>query len=152
MKKILRQILLSLLCLYTLFFISCATLPPILSKLKLYDISSKLHFMLMNSCHQKPTRSFWLFGYPMSLCCRCYGFYIGVFISLILVLINKFNINKKVFFCLFTLIIIDLFLNFILGFNTGNTIRFIIGIFMGITFTYILNVISNLLFKGEKNV
>ena len=152
MKKILRQLFLSLLSLYSLFFIICGTLPPILSKLKLYDLSSKLHFMLMHSCHQKPTRSFWLLGYPMSLCCRCYGFYIGACVSLILVLINKFNINKKISFCLLALIIIDLFLNFILKINTGNFIRFIVGIFMGITFTYILNVISNLLFKGEKNV
>lgn len=151
MKKILRQIILSLVNLYTLFFILCGTLPPILAKLNFYDLSSKLHFTLMYSCHQRPERCFWILGYPMSLCCRCYGFYIGVFISLILTLLNKFNPNKKFLLTILIFSILDIFINVAIGINTGNITRFIIGSFMGILFTYILNNIINFLLKGEKN-
>lgn len=35
-------------------------------------------------CHQRPERSFWLFGAPVAVCARCLGIYIGAAIGLLL--------------------------------------------------------------------
>ena len=35
-------------------------------------------------CHQRPERSFWIFGAPVAVCARCLGLYIGAAIGLLL--------------------------------------------------------------------
>jgi len=35
-------------------------------------------------CHQRPERSFWLFGAPVAVCARCLGIYIGAAFGLLL--------------------------------------------------------------------
>ncbi len=35
-------------------------------------------------CHQRPDRSFWLFGAPIAVCSRCLGIYLGTAIGLLL--------------------------------------------------------------------
>ena len=34
-------------------------------------------------CHQRPERSFWIFGAPVAVCARCLGLYIGAAIGLL---------------------------------------------------------------------
>lgn len=94
----------------------------------------------MYSCHQQPDRSFWLLGYPIALCCRCYGFYLAVIISSIFALLNKLKINFKIFIILLIICMIDIIINYGLGMriNTGNITRFIIGNIMGMLFIKIL--------------
>jgi uncharacterized membrane protein len=33
-------------------------------------------------CHQRPERSFWIFGAPVAVCARCLGIYLGAAIGL----------------------------------------------------------------------
>lgn len=148
----LRKFLLVVFCIYSLFFVIGSTLAPITAHFGLYDLSGKLTATYMYSCHQQPTKSFWLMGYPIALCARCYGFYIGVVISTILALFNKFRINLKTFFIILLLVIIDLFINYILKHTTGIYLRFTTGLFMGTIFTITISYISNIKNKGEKNV
>lgn len=140
MKNIIKKIILVLFCVYSAFFFIGSTLAPIMAHFQQYDISGILTSLYMFSCHQQPDRSFWFFGYPVALCCRCYGFYLGVIISTVLALFNKLNFSKKVFFILLTICVIDIIINYGLGLrlNTGNITRFIIGIIMGILFTKFL--------------
>ena len=35
-------------------------------------------------CHQRPDRSFWMFGAPLAVCARCLGIYLGTAIGLLL--------------------------------------------------------------------
>jgi len=35
-------------------------------------------------CHQRPERSFWIFGAPVAVCARCLGIYLGAAIGLLL--------------------------------------------------------------------
>jgi uncharacterized membrane protein len=35
-------------------------------------------------CHQRPERSFWLFGAPVAVCARCLGIYLGAARGLLL--------------------------------------------------------------------
>jgi uncharacterized membrane protein len=34
-------------------------------------------------CHQKPERSLWAFGYPLAVCARCSGIYLGALLGLL---------------------------------------------------------------------
>lgn len=113
-------------------------LAPIMASLHQYNISAKLTETYIYSCHQQPDRSFWIFGYPMALCCRCFGFYTGVAITTVLAMFNKLNINIKTFIFLSGLVIFDIVCNYFLKNNTGNIIRFFVGIIMGILFTVCL--------------
>jgi uncharacterized membrane protein len=35
-------------------------------------------------CHQRPDRSFWIFGAPVAVCARCLGIYLGAAVGLLL--------------------------------------------------------------------
>ncbi len=147
-----RYIVLIFFCLYSLFFLLGGTLAPIMARFGYYDISSKLYFLYFHSCHQQPDRSFWLLGYPIALCCRCYGFYFGVIIFSILALLNKLKINIKVFLILTIISIIDIFINYGIGkhLNTGNFTRFFVGIIMALIFTTVICYLFKTEWRKEK--
>ena len=150
MKKIIRIVILVLFCLYCAFFIIGSSLAPIFAHFGLYEPSAILTSPLMYSCHQQPTRSFWFLGYPVAICCRCYGFYLGVCITTIFAIFNKLNIKLKTLLILIMLCITDITINCLFSTNTGNYTRFIIGILMGLIFVRLLCYIFEIR-KGEKN-
>jgi uncharacterized membrane protein len=43
-----------------------------------------LHHGFALICHQRPERSFWIFGAPVAVCARCLGIYLGAAIGLLL--------------------------------------------------------------------
>ena len=137
MKDKIRKIIISLFCLYSAFFFIGSTLAPILAHFKYYDSSAMLTSLYVYSCHQEPDRCFWILGYPVALCCRCLGFYIGVFITGLIDIFDKLNINLKTFIILLLITVIDIVINYGFGirhFNTGNITRFIVGLIMGLLF------------------
>ncbi len=150
MRSIIKKTVIIFFLLYSLFFVVGSTLSPVFAHFKLYEQSSFLTSLYLHACHQQPDRSFWFFGYPLALCCRCYGFYTGVVISSITVLFNKFKLGFKVFSLLLFLIIIDIILNFIVQINTGNIIRFTVGIIMGFLFISTLSYLLD--YKKENNL
>ena len=94
----------------------------------------------MFSCHQQPDRSFWIFNYPIALCCRCYGFYIGTAITSLLLLIKEIKINIKIISIMSLIVIFDLAVNYFnKNYNTGNFVRFTVGLIMGTLFILIVN-------------
>ncbi len=78
-------------------------------------------------------------GYPIALCCRCYGFYWGVAISSVFAIMNKFIIPVKVLYIILIFILTDIFVNYILKHSTGIYLRFIAGLLMGILFVVVIN-------------
>lgn len=134
MREQLRITCLILLCLYSLFFIIGSTLAPVMAHFQHFEISAQLTATYMYSCHQQPDRSFWLLGYPIALCCRCYGVYLSTAVSCILSLYNRLNISYKTVVLLLILSAIDIYINYGMGKlnNTGNITRFIAGILLGI--------------------
>lgn len=149
MKKNFMRIVLVFFCLYSMFFLIGSISAPIMAHLQHYELSAKLTSMFMFSCHQRPDRSFWILGYPVALCCRCLGFYLGVVCSTLLALFEKFKMDIKLFVILFLIAIVDITSNFVFNYNTGNIIRFTIGIIMGFLFTTITCYMFN--YKKEKN-
>ena len=147
MKQKIRKIIILLFCLYSAFFFIGSTLAPIMAYMKHYDFSALLTSLYMYSCHQQPDRSFWILGYPMALCCRCIGFYLGVFIFGFIDIFDRLRVSLKTFVTLLIISIIDIVINYGLQerHNTGNVTRFIVGIIMGLLFVSVISY----LFKKE---
>ena len=141
MKEIIRKIVLIFFCAYSAFFFVGGILAPILAHFKYYDLSATFTSLYVYSCHQQPDRCFWILGYPMALCCRCLGFYIGVFITGFVAIFDKLHMNLKTFIILLLITIIDIVINYGLGIrhNTGNITRFIIGLIMGLLFVVFIS-------------
>lgn len=145
-RNFIIKIILFFLFIYSLFFMTGAILSPILSHFELYNLSAKITFLFVGSCHQNPLRSFYLFGYPFALCARCFGVYLSCTISSIFLLMNKFHLNKFLFLFLISFAIFDITLNTIFSIDTGNILRFLAGISIGLIIT---TIIQYLLEKGE---
>ncbi|MBR2069451.1 MAG: DUF2085 domain-containing protein [Candidatus Gastranaerophilales bacterium] len=141
MRQKIRKIIILFFCLYSAFFFLGSLLAPIMAYMKQYDFSALLTSLYMYSCHQQPDRSFWIFGYPMALCSRCFGFYFGVIVFGIFELLNKLKISLKTFIILLIITVIDIIINYGLPqrYNTGNITRFVVGMIMGLLFVVILS-------------
>ena len=148
-----RKFIILLFCIYSAFFFVGSLLAPILAHFKFYDLSATFTSLYVYSCHQQPDRSFWIFGYPVALCCRCLGFYIGVFVASIINIFDKLNVNLKTFIILLIVVTIDITINYGLGVkhNTGNITRFIIGLIMGLLFVVAICHLFNRKWRKESN-
>lgn len=87
-------------------------------------------------CHQIPGRSFHFFGFPLAVCGRCLGIYIGFFAGLILYpFFSRFAPlslpRKAVFLAFSTPIALDTLGNFLRLWVTSNWLRFAIGLTWG---------------------
>ena len=138
MKINIKNLILITFCLYSLFFIVGSIFAPICAHYHQFDLSGKLTAMYMFSCHQDPSRSFWILNYPIALCCRCLGFYLGVAVSSLIILIKSRKISFRKFIILFFIVFTDIMLNYLYKLNTGNYTRFLTGIIMGFLFTAII--------------
>ena len=88
-------------------------------------------------CHQIPSRCFVLFGYPMAVCSRCLGIYLGFFIGTLLFPFvqgfTKISVPKTKVFVLVTLpIAIDTAGNFFSFWMTPGWFRLALGIAWGL--------------------
>ena len=139
--KTFKIFLLSILLIYSIFLILRSTSAPIMAYLHKYDLSAQLTSLYMFSCHQQPDRSFWIFNYPIAICCRCYGFYLGIIISsLLMLLIENLKINIKTIITMSVIILVDLAINYFKqNVNTGNFVRFTVGLMMGMIFIIIID-------------
>lgn len=88
-------------------------------------------------CHQAPSRSFFLFGYPLAVCARCLGIYFG-FLSGTAIYpflrgLSSLSMPKnRTFLLLSSPIVMDTIGNFFHIWSTSNGIRFAIGFIWGI--------------------
>ena len=151
MKSRIRVTFFILFTIYSLFFVIASALAPVMAHIGQYELSAKLTSLFIYSCHQQPDRTFWFLGYPMALCCRCYGVYIGTAISSIFAIYNKLKINKHLIILFILISCVDLYINYGMGIrvhNTGNVTRFIVGIIMGLLITIGINGLFNIK-KGD---
>lgn len=57
--------------------------PPVLFKSQYVISALIIHKSFSAICHQMPERSFHLFGFPLAVCARCTGIYLGAFIGVV---------------------------------------------------------------------
>jgi uncharacterized membrane protein len=63
---------------YALALLLLALSPPLLAKFHYYALFDGVMALFLGNCHQQASRSFWIYGYPLAVCCRCLGIYAGV--------------------------------------------------------------------------
>ena len=49
-----------------------------------HPISDQCYHVFSLLCHQKPERSFYMWGYPLAVCARCTFFYVGILFGMLL--------------------------------------------------------------------
>jgi uncharacterized membrane protein len=54
---------------------------PFLASHSCHNVASVLYYFFFWVCHQIPERSFMLSGFPLAVCHRCTGIYLGMFIG-----------------------------------------------------------------------
>jgi uncharacterized membrane protein len=64
--------------------VSAALATPYLLKHESVPIAFALQRGFALVCHQRPERSFWVFGAPVAVCARCLGIYLGAAVGLLL--------------------------------------------------------------------
>lgn len=52
--------------------------------LKFLFIADMYYYLFHFTCHQIPSRCYWILGYQLPVCVRCFGIYFGAFIALLI--------------------------------------------------------------------
>ena len=96
-------------------------------------LSSFMYFIFSRVCHQIPERSFAVAGFPLAVCHRCFGIYLGLAAgSLLVVPFRSPGIRRAWALAAAAPILIDIALPFA-GFVGGNpAARFLTGLLFGI--------------------
>lgn len=71
-------------CLAPLALAWAAVATPYLFTHSVMPLAFALHSGFALICHQRPERSFWIFGAPVAVCARCLGIYLGAAVGLLL--------------------------------------------------------------------
>lgn len=100
-------------------------------------LNSLIYAAFAPTCHQIPSRCFFIFGYPLAVCARCAGIYAG-FLAGLLALpafpggLGRTTPPRSTFFLLLTIPIgMDAAANFFRIWSTGNLARFATGFLWG---------------------
>lgn len=148
-----QKILYILLIFYTGIFLVSGVGAPIAAYFNNFQLAGEFYGLMSMSCHQNALRCFWLLGYPMALCARCFGIYVGT-ILMLLFLVFKKNIRQYSFVFVFILIFISVLEIVIEKTNIwggNNFIRFIFGNIYGFIFVSIIDIVLLKYLKKEKN-
>ena len=100
-------------------------------------------------CHQNASRCFYFLGYPLAVCARCLGIYIGFMLGTFLYpAVRGFSSiylpQTKLFLCLSAPVVLDTLGNFLLIWSTPGWIRFVFGLTWGwiLPFYFITGVVD----------
>ncbi len=102
-----------------------------------------IYFIFSPLCHQIPEKSFYLFGFPLAVCSRCTGIYLGFLIGTLIYPFFRNLGNSKLpspkVFILFSLpMMVDVGGNFFNLWTSLNILRFITGIIWGVILLFYL--------------
>ena len=98
--------------------------------------------LLKHICHQKSERCFNFFGKVMPICSRCFGIYLSLFFSLLMLFFYDFSFSKK--FVLFVFVLFNIPLVVDGGsqyFNlreSNNLLRFFTGMLAGVGSAFVV--------------
>jgi uncharacterized membrane protein len=82
-------------------------------------------------CHQRPERSFWVFGGPVAVCARCLGIYLGAAVGLLLRMPRRVALG--IFFAAAAVNVIDCLSEFAGLHGNWLDMRFLLGFLLGAT-------------------
>lgn len=115
--------------------------------------SPVLNLFYHNVCHQEDQKLIIIKGFPLLVCARCTGIYLGALIASVFVLISLRNIKISNILFKFTLVILgaDVIINNLFFTNYSKLTAFITGLFFGaICFLIVINIFENyILIKSD---
>jgi uncharacterized membrane protein len=127
-------------------------LAPYLESVGSHDLAGLMYFFFKPTCHQLPERSFFIFGYPMAVCARCFGIYLGFLAAtllypLILPVDNRKTPNKWLLILAIIPMGLDGGIQFLTSYESNNILRLITGLICGgVLPFYILPVYNELVY------
>jgi len=106
------------------------------SQSKTSELNIFIYALFSPFCHQLPSRSFFIFSYPLAVCARCLGIYSGFFSGTVLFpLVRKFsnlsNPKARTFILLTLPVAVDFLGNFLRLWKAANWLRFSTGFIWG---------------------
>ena len=116
--------------LYAIYFLVGAVSAPLLAYNHHLEAADYFYSVLSAACQQQPSRTFWIAGYPMAICSRCFGVYFGFVLMTFWWAKGNLKPNKSLFFCLLSFGIGEKFAEWFIW-EANNGIRFASGIFLG---------------------
>lgn len=125
--------------LYALFFLLGSIFAPIIASSGEGHLADKLYFIFAHTCHQQPDRTFWLANYPVALCSRCLGLYLGFVIYMLINIFTGKILKLKHVVYIFIIGLTEGLLEIFTSFQGSNIIRFFSGIAIGVFIVSILD-------------
>ncbi len=112
-----------------------------------------LNLFYHNVCHQSDHKLIIINGFPLLVCARCSGIYLGALITSVFVLISLRNIKVAHIFFKFAIIILvtDVIINNFFFSNYNKLTAFFTGLFFGaVCFLIIISVFENYILIKEQ--
>ena len=107
---------------------------PILASRAYYGTASCIYLVFSKVCHQMPDRSFFIAGFPLAICHRCSGMYLGFILGSLFrnpFLQQSPGVRRMYILASIIPLAVDVALPFA-GIGTGSPIsRFLTGLFFG---------------------
>ncbi|MDP2916017.1 MAG: DUF2085 domain-containing protein [Candidatus Aminicenantes bacterium] len=120
----------------SLIWLAAIMLAPWLSS-RSSGLSPFLYACFAPICHQIPSRSFELCGFPMAVCARCLGIYVGFLAGMVLYPIRRDFAGGRLpktslFLTVSAPIVLDAAANVLRLWDTPNLLRFFFGFLWGL--------------------
>lgn len=155
-----KNIVFAIFLLPQLLWFAIIILTPYLACSGYSELADLLYFLFRSTCHQLPSRSFFVFGCKMPVCARCFGIYAGSLAATLLYPFIYSPDNRRMppkIFLLLALIPIGLDggLQFITSYESNNILRLLTGLLCGSALVfYILPAYNDLVygFLEEKHI
>jgi uncharacterized membrane protein len=122
---------------HLLLFILGAISAPYLSYLGEGGIAKYIYGFYGISCHQIPSRSFFIFSHQIAICARCFSFYASMMVfGLLLSLKNIRPLNRKTALFLALPIVVDVFLQALGIRESTNLLRVTTALLLGLSVSF----------------
>src|SRR5688500_9199997 len=126
----------SLVVVGVLIFVGLLVAAPVAKSSGLQGLAFVVYEAFSHVCHQAPERSFYLAGYPLAVCARCTGLYIGfatavIFYPVVTSLKRTHTPERKWLFLAAAPLAIDFFLGIFGVWENNHASRLLTGALLG---------------------
>ena len=133
-----RKIIIYFIIMFLIILIFAGVFTPILLFIQNYSLYLIIHRLLGFTCHQIVERCFYILNFPMGICCRCTGIYIGAILTLCFLFNKTKYITWKLILFILVLGLSEKGVEKFILYTGNNLLRFISGAFLGIGIALII--------------
>jgi uncharacterized membrane protein len=124
---------------HLLLFVLGSICAPYLSFLGLETVAKYVYGIYGLSCHQVPSRSFFIFDHQMAVCARCFSFYLSMLaFGILLSLMDVRPLDRKISFLLILPILMDVLLQTLGIKESTNLLRVTTAVLLSLSLSFSL--------------